>query len=43
MKSENYQELLEEYLEGDVDAEQELFARYDRDLQVSAELWSRDF
>src|SRR5687768_11090421 len=40
MKSENYQELLEEYLEGDVDAEQELFARYDRDLQVSPELWT---
>ncbi|MCA1577997.1 MAG: hypothetical protein LC794_11630 [Acidobacteria bacterium] len=40
MKSENYQELLEEYLEGDVDAEQELFARYDRDLQISPELWT---
>ena len=40
MKSENYQELLGEYLEGDVDAEQELFARYDRDLQVSPELWT---
>ena len=40
MKSENYQELLEEYLEGDEAAEQELFARYDRDLPVSAELWS---
>jgi hypothetical protein len=40
MKSENYQKLLEEYLEGDVEAEQELFARYDRDLQVSPELWA---
>ena len=40
MKSENYQELLEEYLEGDPVAEQELFARYDRDLQVSPEFWT---
>ncbi|HVF21571.1 MAG TPA: hypothetical protein VM941_00790 [Pyrinomonadaceae bacterium] len=40
MKSENYQKLLEEYLEGDAEAEQELFARYDRDLQVSPELWT---
>lgn len=40
MKSEDYRELLEEYLEGDEAAEQELFARYDRELQVSAELWA---
>jgi hypothetical protein len=33
-------ELLKEYLEGDVAAEEELFARYDRDLRVSAELWA---
>lgn len=40
MKSENHFELLEEYLDGDPFAEQELFARYDRDLQVSSELWT---
>ena len=45
MKSEDYQELLEEYLEGDPlegdpEAERELFARYDRDLQVSPDLWA---
>ena len=40
MKSEDYRELLEEYLEGDEAAEQELFARYDRELRVSAELWA---
>jgi len=40
MKSENYGELLVEYLEGDALAEQELFARYDRDLQVSPSLWA---
>jgi len=40
MKSENYEELLAEYLEGDAAAEEELFARYDRELQVSSELWS---
>ena len=40
MKSENYQELLREYLEGDPGAEQELFARYDRELEVSPGLWS---
>ena len=40
MKSEDYRELLEEYLGGDEAAEQELFARYDRELQVSAELWA---
>lgn len=41
MKSEVDLELLKEYLDGDVAAEEELFARYDRELQVSAELWSR--
>jgi hypothetical protein len=41
MKSENYEELLAEYLEGDAEAEQELFARYDRELQVSPELWTK--
>lgn len=40
MKSENYQELLKEYLEGDAGAEQELFARYDRELEVSPALWA---
>jgi hypothetical protein len=40
MKSENYEELLPEYLEGDETAEQELFARYDRELRISADLWS---
>lgn len=39
MKSEVELELLQEYLDGDVAAEDELFARYDRDLQVPAELW----
>jgi hypothetical protein len=32
-------ELLKDYLEGDLAAEEELFARYDRDLTVSADLW----
>jgi len=40
MKSEFDLELLKEYLEGDAAAEQELFARYDRDLGVPAELWA---
>ena len=46
MKSENSElsercsELLEEYLAGDAAAEQELFARYDRDLPLPADLWS---
>lgn len=38
MKSEN-RELLEEYLSGDPAAEQELFARYDRELEVRSQLW----
>ena len=33
-------ELLEDYLEGDVAAEEELFARYDRELKISADLWA---
>ena len=40
MKSEN-SELLEEYLAGDAAAEADLFARYDRDLQMPADLWER--
>ena len=33
-------ELLKDYLEGDLAAEEELFARYDRDLAVSDDLWA---
>ena len=33
-------ELLKEYLEGDLAAEEELFARYDRELQVPETLWA---
>jgi hypothetical protein len=33
-------ELLKDYLEGDLAAEEELFAGYDRDLTVSDDLWS---
>jgi hypothetical protein len=33
-------EVLKDYLDGDPAAEEELFARYDRELQVSAELWA---
>ena len=40
MKSER-SELLEEYLSGDPVAEQELFARYDRELEVPQDLWGR--
>jgi len=40
MKSEVDLELLQEYLDGDVAAEEELFARYDRELQVSPDLWN---
>ncbi|HEY3581862.1 MAG TPA: hypothetical protein VGK82_15010 [Pyrinomonadaceae bacterium] len=39
MKSENWK-LLEEYLAGDAAAEQELFARYDRELEVPPQLWT---
>ena len=38
MKSEDLQ-LLEEYLDGDLDAEEELFARYDREIEVSPAVW----
>jgi hypothetical protein len=34
-------ELLKDYLEGDLAAEEELFARYDRELQVPATLWTQ--
>lgn len=40
MKSEVDLELLKEYLDGDVAAEEEIFARYDRELQVPADLWA---
>lgn len=40
MKSEVDLELLQEYLDGDV-AEEELFARYDRELEVPSDLWAR--
>src|SRR6185369_7207648 len=39
MKSEN-SELLAEYLAGDVAAEEELYARYDRELEVPPQLWA---
>ena len=39
MKSDNYS-LLEEYLAGDAAAEEELFARYDRELEVRPQLWT---
>jgi hypothetical protein len=41
MKSELSSDLLKEYLEGDEAAEAELYARYDRDVQVPVELWSK--
>jgi hypothetical protein len=40
MKSEENLELLEEYLDGDLSAEQELFARYDREIEVSPAIWA---
>jgi len=40
MKSEVDFELLKEYLDGDATAEEELFARYDREIVVSDELWA---
>jgi hypothetical protein len=40
MKSEVDPELLREYIEGDDFAEEEVFARYDRELHVPAELWA---
>jgi hypothetical protein len=39
MKSEDNLELLEQYLDGDLSAEEELFARYDRELEVSPAVW----
>ena len=40
MKCDDNLELLEEYLDGDLDAEQELFARYDREIEVSPAVWA---
>lgn len=40
MKSEVDPELLKEYVEGEVAAEEELFARYDRELAVPDDLWA---
>ena len=39
MKYEDNLNLLEEYLDGDSDAEQELFARYDREIEISPVVW----
>jgi len=42
MKSEQLSKLLEEYLDSELEtAEQELFARYDRELEVPPFLWTR--
>lgn len=40
MKYEENLKLLEEYLDGDLSAEEELFARYDRELEVSPAVWA---
>ncbi len=40
MKSEENLELIEEYLDGDLSAEEELFARYDREIEVSPAVWA---
>ena len=40
MKYEENLELLEEYLDGDLNAEEELFARYDREIEVSPAVWA---
>ena len=40
MKSKENLELLEEYLDGDLSAEEELFARYDREIEVSPAVWA---
>ncbi|HEY0728953.1 MAG TPA: hypothetical protein VGD38_12835 [Pyrinomonadaceae bacterium] len=40
MKSEVDLELLKEYLDGDDAAEEELFARYERDVQIPSDLWA---
>lgn len=39
MKYEDNLNLLEEYLDGDLSAEQELFARYDREIEISPAVW----
>ena len=39
MKYEDTLNLLDEYLDGDSDAEQELFARYDREIEISPVVW----
>jgi len=42
MKSEDLSKLLEDYLDGELEtAEQELFARYDREIEVPPFLWTR--
>jgi hypothetical protein len=41
MKSDVDFELLQDYLDGDAVAEEELFARYDRDVQIPTDLWTR--
>jgi hypothetical protein len=40
MKREISSELIKEYLDGEDAAEEEFYARYDRDLEVTAELWA---
>jgi len=40
MKCEENLKLLEEYLDGDLSAEEELFARYDREIEVSPAVWA---
>jgi hypothetical protein len=40
MKCEENLELLEDYLDGDLSAEEELFARYDREIEVSPAVWA---
>ena len=40
MKYEENLNLLEEYLDGDLNAEQELFARYDREIEISPAVWA---
>jgi len=39
MKCEENLQLLKEYLDGDLSAEEELFARYDREIEVSPAVW----
>jgi hypothetical protein len=40
MKSEDNLELLEAYLDDDLSAEEELFARYDREIEISPAVWN---